>query len=370
MRVMMLVAVGLAVLSPVATPQQSELGGKVRSGRQVTIPATQTVQGDLVASAGTVRVDGRVDGDLVASGGQVIVAGTITGDLLAAAGSTTISGQVGGDARIASGQARIQGRVGEDALLGVGQARVAAGARIGGDLIFASGAMTMDGAVAGSVLGSTGSYRRGGAVGGGERVNLDQPQPPPTLADRTLDALRRYVSILVVGVLLLWLLARWFGGAAEAARERALLSLGIGFLGFIGVVVALVLVILATVLVAVLLGLLGLGSLSGMTVYGGILVAAIIIFGFVLAVAFAAQATVGLALGRLLVRSDGRSFLGGLGALALGVLVVVLVAAIPVAGGWLEALLVLLGLGALVLRARPGRRRLAEAVGSASPSSV
>jgi hypothetical protein len=36
------------------------------------------------------------------------------------------------------------------------------------------------------------------------------------------------------------------------------------------------------------------------------------------------------------------------------VLVVVLVAAIPVAGGWLEALLVLLGLGALLLTARPG----------------
>jgi hypothetical protein len=51
----------------------------------------------------------------------------------------------------------------------------------------------------------------------------------------------------------------------------------------------------------------------------------------------------------------------------LGVLVV-LVAAIPLAGGWLEALLVLLGLGALLLMARPGRRlaepsgrRLAEA---------
>jgi len=96
------------------------------------------------------------------------------------------------------------------------------------------------------------------------------------------------------------------------------------------------------------------------TVFGGILVAAIVVFLFVLAIAFAAQATVGLALGRLLLRGEGRSFPGGLGALALGVLVVVLVAAIPVAGGWLEALLVLLGLGALLLMARPGRRRLAE----------
>jgi hypothetical protein len=48
----------------------------------------------------------------------------------------------------------------------------------------------------------------------------------------------------------------------------------------------------------------------------------------------------------------------------------VLVAAIPLVGGWLGALLVLLGLGALVLMARPGRRRVAEPVGSASRSSL
>jgi hypothetical protein len=55
---------------------------------------------------------------------------------------------------------------------------------------------------------------------------------------------------------------------------------------------------------------------------------------------------------------------------AVGLLVVVLVAAIPVVGGFLKALLVLLGLGALLLTARPGRRRLAHlGGGSASPNS-
>jgi cytoskeletal protein CcmA (bactofilin family) len=364
MKGIVFLAIALASLPAAAAAQQSELGGKVRSGREVTIAAGETVQGDLIASAGTVRIDGRVDGDLVASGGQVIVAGTVTGDVLAGAGSTTISGEVGGNLRAGTGQARIEGRVGEDVLLGVGQATVASGAQIGGDLIFGAGRMQMDGAVAGSVLGSTGNYTRGGSVGGSERVNVGQPeeQREPTLADRTLDALRRYVSILVIGVLLLWLLPRVIRGAADAARGRPLVSFGVGILGFIAVFVLLVAVILVTVLVAIALGLLGLGSLTGVTVFGGILVAAIIVFLFVLAVAFAAQATVGLGLGRLLFRGEGRSFLGGLGALALGVLVVVLVAAIPVAGGWLEALLVLLGLGALLM-ARPGRRRLAEPLG-------
>jgi hypothetical protein len=365
MKGIVLLAVALTSLSAAAPAQQTELGGKVRSGREVTIAAGETVQGDLIASGGTVRIDGRVDGDLVASGGQVIVAGTVTGDVLAGAGSSTISGEVGGDLRAGTGQARIEGRVGEDVLLGAGQATVASGAQIGGDLIFGAGRMQMDGAVAGSVLGSTGNYTRAGSVGGSERVNVGQPEEEqaPTLADRTVDALRRYVSILVIGVLLLWLLPRVIRGAADAARGRPLVSFGIGILGFIAVIVVLVLVVLVTVLVAVVLGLLGLGSLTGVTVFGGVLVAAIIVFGFVLAVAFAAQATVGLALGRLLFRGEGRSFLSWLGALAIGVLVVVLVAAIPVAGGWLEALLVLLGLGALLLMARPGRRRLAEPLG-------
>jgi cytoskeletal protein CcmA (bactofilin family) len=357
MKAIMVLAVALA-LSPVAATQQAELGGKVRSGREVTIPAGQTVQGDLIASAGTVRINGRVDGDLVASGGQVIVAGTVTGDALVAAGSTTISGEVGGDLRAGVGQARIRGRVGEDVALGAGQATVERGARLGGDLIFGAGRMQMDGTVAGSVLGSAGNYTEGGSVGGSQRVNVGQPQerPEPTLADRAVDALRRYVSVLAVGVLLLWLLPRLLGGAAEAARGRPLPSFGVGILGFVGVIVALVLLVLVTVLVAIVLGLVGLGSLSGMTVFGGLLAAALLVFLFILAVAFVAPATVGLALGRLLLRGQDHRFPARLGALALGVLVVVLVAAIPVVGGWLSVLLVLLGLGALLLTARPARR--------------
>jgi hypothetical protein len=275
-----------------------------------------------------------------------------------------MAGLVAGDARVASGQVRIEGRVGEDVAIGAGQATVASGAQIGGDLIFGTGRMQQDGAVAGSVLGSTGNYTQGGSVGGSERVNIQQPEQArePTLADRAVDVLRRYVSILAIGALLLWLLPRVLRGAADAARERTLLSLGVGLLGFVAVIVALVLLILVTVLVAIVLALAGLGSLTGLTVFGGLLVAAILVFLLVLAVAFVAPATVGLALGRLLLRGEDRSYLSRLGALAVGVLVVVLVAAIPLLGGFLEALVVLLGLGALLLVARPSRRRIAEPV--------
>jgi cytoskeletal protein CcmA (bactofilin family) len=360
MKAIAFLAVALATLPATAAAQQSELGGKVRSGQEVTVPAEETVQGDLIASAGRVRIDGRVDGDLVASGGEVIVDGTVTGDVLAAAGSTTISGEVGGDVRAGTGQARVEGRIGEDLVLGAGQATVASGAQIGGDLIVGAGQLRLDGAVTGSVLGAAGDYTRTGTVGGSEQVRVGQPEQEPTLADRGLDLLRRYVSILVVGLLLLWLLPRAFRGAADAVRGRPLVSLGVGILGFIGVIVLLVLVILVTVLVAIGLGLLGLGPLVGASVYGGILLAAIIVFLLFLVVAFGAQATVGLGLGRLLFRGPRHSFLKAFVALVIGVVVVVLLSAIPVAGGWLEALLVLLGLGALLLLLFSRRYQLAD----------
>ena len=368
MKALVILAIALTPLSSVAAAQESELGGKVRRGREVVIPAGETVQGDLIATGGTVRVDGRVDGDLVASGGQVTVAGTVTGDALIAAGSTTISGEVDGDLRVGTGQARIEGRVNEDVLLGAGQVVITSGSQIGGDLIFGTGRMQMDGAVAGSVLGSTGSYTRGGSVGEREQVNLaEQPgeEREPTVADRALGAVRRYVSILVVGLLLLWLLPRLLRGAADSVRSRPLPSLGIGLLGCIGVVVGLILLLLVTILVAVVLGLLTLGSLIGITLFAGLLLGAIVVFLFVLAITFGAQAVVGLALGRLVLPGEGRSYGSAVGALALGLLVVVVVTAIPYVGGWVEAIVVLLGLGALLLMARRGRRREAAPVAEA-----
>jgi cytoskeletal protein CcmA (bactofilin family) len=355
-------AVALASLSPTAlAQQQTELGGKVRSGQEVVVASGETVQGDLIASAGTVRIDGRVDGDLLATGGRVTVAGTVTGDVMAAAGTTTVSGQVDGDARLAGGQVRVEGRVAEDLVIGAGQATVASGAQVGGDLVFGAGQMQMDGTVAGSVLGSTGNYTRGGSVAGSEQVSVQQrEEQEPTAADRTLGLLRQYVSVLVVGLLLLWLAPRLLRGAADAVRQRPLASFGIGIVALIGVAVGLVVVLIVTILLTILLALLGLGPLAGATVFAGIVAMAIIAFLLFLTLTFGAPAAVGLGLGRLLFR-DGGSFGRAFAALALGVLVVVLVAAIPVVGGWLQLLLVLLGLGALVLAWLSRRsRRLAE----------
>lgn len=347
----------LLLLASVAFAQEIALGGKLRSGDEIVIPAGETVPGDLYAFGEMVRIEGRVEGDLVAFAGEVEISGLVTGDALVGAGSTTISGQVDGDARVSTGQAMVRGPVGEDLLLGAGWATIASGARIGGDLIFGTGQMVMDGTVAGNALGSTGDYTKRGSIAGTERVEVGEEERPPTAGQRILDLVRRYVSLLVVGALLLWLAPRVLRATADIVRGRPLPSLGVGLLGIVGVAVLVLAVILVTVLMAIVLGLLGLGALVGTTIFGGILTIGIIAFGFVLVVAFGAQAAVGLSLGRLLLRTDARSSARGFGALVLGVLVVVLISAIPLVGGWLELLFVLLGLGALVLAARSRRRQ-------------
>ena len=52
------VALLLALFAISVALAQGDLGGKLRSGRDVSVPATETVATDLYIAAGTVTVDG------------------------------------------------------------------------------------------------------------------------------------------------------------------------------------------------------------------------------------------------------------------------------------------------------------------------
>lgn len=334
---------------------QGVLGGKFRTGDQVVVPQGETVDGDLYASGRTIRVEGTVDGDLVATGGRVEVTGEVTGDLVAGSGEVDISGRIGGDARLGAGQVTVSGSVGEDLLVGAGQVTITSSGQVGEDFIFGTGRTNLDGQVAGDVLGSTGTYQRRGSVGGTERVNIREPRKEPTFSDRLLGGLRRFASLLIIGALLLWLAPRFMDGSAEAVRRRSLASVGVGALSLVGWVVLTVAVLIVAVLVGILFGLLGLGGLFAVLLIGVLLFLAVLAFLQAVTLAFIAPAIVGLAIGRLLLR-DGTGIRRWL-ALLLGVLVVVLLSSIPVAGGWIGFLVALFGLGAAVLRLWPWRGR-------------
>jgi cytoskeletal protein CcmA (bactofilin family) len=343
------------------------LGGKLRTGDTVTVPADETWDGDLYLLGGRVTVAGTVDGDLTVLGGQVDVSGTVTGDVLMAGGNVSIAGNVGGDARVAGGQINLGGTVHEDVAVTGGQVTVPAGGTIDGDLIVAGGQVTMSGSVGGSVEGSAGTYSAGGTVGGTEHVVLARNQPLPARASEPLlDALRQFVVVFLFGALLLWLLPRFMAAAGRVLHEQPWRALGGGLLACVGYIAFLIAAIIAMVLAAILFGVLQVGSLVAIDVIGGLLAIFVVTFLFVLTVAFAADALVGLTVARwaatrMATGTNAQSRWQELGLLAAGAAVVVIVTSIPIIGGWLKLAVILFGLGAFAIAWWHGWRSGGEA---------
>ncbi|MPZ89319.1 MAG: hypothetical protein GEU81_14875 [Nitriliruptorales bacterium] len=362
MLVVVLAVAGLAV-SGVALAQQDQAGidDRLRTGGDVTVASGETVDGDFYAAGGQVRIAGTVDGDLVVAGGQVDITGEVTGDLLAGAGTVSVSGTVGGDARMAVGQAMVDGDVGEDLVVTSGQLALGSSGTVGDDLLFSTGQTAVSGRVDGGVRGTTGSYEATGTIAGSEAVTVPEPREP-TAADQALSWVRRYAGLLLVGALLLALLPRLLRGGAAEVRNRPLPSLGVGVLGVAGFVAALIGITLVTVLLAIVLGLLGFGQVVAAVVFGGLLTGSAVTYAFFLAVLFLAQAAVAIALGRLILRFGREASTGmDIARLALGLLILVLLFAIPRFGRLVEVLAVLWGLGALLLLAWRARRPRTEA---------
>jgi hypothetical protein len=353
-RVAWAVISGLVVLlgSTVAFAQEIRLGGKFRTGREVVVAADETVTTDLYASGASVTIEGTVEGDVVASGGNVDISGTVGGDVLIGSGNADISGEVTGDARIGAGRVLVSGSIGEDLSVGAGQTTVSSSGTVAEDFLFGTGQTSLHGTVEGNVVGSTGDYNRTGTIGGTEDVNVVE-RGEPDVGDRLLYAVQRFVAILLIGLLLLWLVPRLVDGSAENLRRRPWASLGVGFLGAIGFVVLIVLIFVVMILLAIVFGLLQLETLLGLTVFGSLTAVTVVTFLYWLLVFFGAQAVVGMFLGRVAVGTEAsRRWM----ALALGVLIVVVLFSIPIVGIVLGILIALFGLGAVILEFWTRRR--------------
>ena len=141
-----------------------------RVGQRVTIPAGQTISGNLYVAAGEAALSGNVAGDLVCAGGNVFLAGTVSEDVVVGGGDLTVQGRVGKDLRLAAGRVSLSGQVGGDFVVAGGQVRILSGATIGGDLVVAGGEVILEGAVRGAVRAAGGEITINDAVTGPVRV--------------------------------------------------------------------------------------------------------------------------------------------------------------------------------------------------------
>jgi hypothetical protein len=370
-RRLFIVASALAALLVVLTigvvvAQGGALGGKFLAGSDVTIPAGEVIDHDIYVFGGTLVSNGTINGDIVAAGGNIDINGPVQGDVLAAGGRIVVAGAVTGDVRAAGGQLTITGNVTEDVLATGGQVNL--NGRIGQDLIVSGGQLTLTGTVAGGAVGTVGTFSRSGSIAGTDSITVtgnDNPSFAPARPNPVLDAIRQFIAVMLVAALALWLAPRLFAAAETEARARALPSFGYGIVAVIAYIVAIVVTVIVMVLLAIVLAALGFGGLLGIDIFGGIVLILGLTLAFVVAAGFLADAIVGLALGRLLAgRSDRlaaaaqrssamvRARWADLGLIAVGVAIVVVLTSLPIVGGWVKLVVVLLGLGALWLARR------------------
>jgi len=380
-------------------------------GTSLTVDGT--VNGDLIAVGQTVTINGKVTGNVIAAGSGVIVNGEVGHDVFAAAGVVTIGpdAQIGYNAYTAGGSVESQAGslVGGSLLLAAGQGLVSG--QVTNDLLAAANRLRLESMVGRNAKiaadASTASYSPSSMVYGPNTPSMPFVQPgltfgpearvagsleytspevvaaassvssevthslPPQdqqlsreLAQRqstssyVFDALRRLVALLLIGLLIATLAPRWVTVPAGKLVSSPWPSLGIGLAGLVAAPITWLVAFGVIVAIAVLFGLLSLGSLTGLTLLAGLPVLGLAFVAIVFVLSYLCQAIVAYLIGRWIlgrVRPEWNSKIYA--PVLLGLFILGLLFAVPVAGGVLQFVIVLAGLGAIVLTVLQSRSK-------------
>jgi cytoskeletal protein CcmA (bactofilin family) len=119
---------------------------------------------DLYIAGGSIVVTEKVDGDLLAAGGSLVVNAPIGADLQAAGGTVIINDAVGDDIRAVGGEVTLASSVGGDVLIYGGSVTIPAGVEVKGDAILGSGTLHLGGTVHGNLRVDAGTANFSGTV--------------------------------------------------------------------------------------------------------------------------------------------------------------------------------------------------------------
>ena len=165
------------------------------------------------------------------------------------------------------------------------------------------------------------------------------------------QVVREFVSLALVGFILLLLMPERLRAPLHNLRFRPLPSLGVGLLAFLVSFPIFLIVIIISVILILLFFLLQLGDLA---LTAGVVINVINLGGagiFYFVAIFVARVVVCLAAGRFILRmlfGDGAGQRADVIALLIGIALLALVGALPLVGWLINALAVFLGLGAIL----------------------
>ena len=370
----------LGLVLALAGAPASAAGQWFQAGGAVAVPSGEVREGDLYTTGESVRIDGRLNGDLAAASRVVRVDGRVDGDLFAAAASVDLRGPVGDSTRIVGQSLFVDTTIDGDLLAASEDLVVTEDARIAGRVAAAASRVEIDGTVEDGVWLAGGEVVIRGTVHGdadiiadgldlapGARITGDLEYrgrtPLSAEAAARVEGAVRYdpqadeseeqgtpwglvfwfwqvLAALLTGAVVVGLCRGVVQQLAASIAEQATLGALLGFAAFLLVPVA------AGVAMATLVGL-------------PVGLATALLFGLAL---YAAKLATAVWMGDRLLGLAGRPGASPHAAMALGVVVLYLLFAIPWVGGlfWLAA--TWLGLGAMVV---VGRRHLDLRAGAA-----
>ncbi len=381
-------------------------GDVIVGGQMITINGT--INGNLMAAGQTVVINGTVTGasriagnvlfigekanigkDLVGAGyslesrkgsvigrdaivaaGQVLLAGNVTRNVWAGTGGLELAGNVGGNVKADVGEAN-QGQAGPPPTMFMGgQSTVPVplvkqgltidpSAKITGNLDYTqNNDLTFPaGVVSGKISRTTPPANQdGGPRGTSELVET----PAHKIGNWSLNLLRSLVTLVLIGLLLLWLVPALVKKPTEKLETKPWPSLAWGVVAYAAFFFTILLILFVLILGGILFGVLTLGSLSGTVIWLGILALFALIVGFVLITSFVAKVIFGMALGKwILIQVKSPLAEHKFWPMVIGVAITVVVVALlsfPLIpgflGGLLNFLVILLGLGAIWLWGR------------------
>jgi cytoskeletal protein CcmA (bactofilin family) len=331
------------------------------AGAVLTVGSSATISGDLLAFGYSIQTspDSAVDSDMLAFGGVVSLDGTIGRDLRAGAGGLVLNGTVDGDVDAEVGGEGDTGFYspmffnqvpGMPAPVQVrGGLTVGPDAQIKGSLTYTSPqeASLAEGVVAGQTT---------HIAPPPEPVASPEPAPP-TMLERTLwwglGLLRDLVTLLLVGLILAYFLPGLLRKGAQMLKDKPVPSFLWGIGAYIGFFALLVVIFMAMVIFAVIFGVVRLGDLAWTVVGAGVVSLAGLSFSFSVAASYLAKILIGYLFGLLIFNqlkpdlAENRFWPA-----LVGIVIFVILAAIPIAGGIFSFFAVLFGLGALLLLLR------------------
>jgi cytoskeletal protein CcmA (bactofilin family) len=282
----------------------SAVGGEAHvCGGNVNI--NSNIGGDLFSGGGNINVNGDVDGDIRVMGGNINLNGA-TGDILALAGNVNLNGPVGGDIAVTAGEVKINGVVEGDVVVESDKLKLGKNALIKGNLNYTS---------------KEAEFREDqvqGLIFKGEVKKI-----VPSYMNKVFWKIFGGLTLLLFGIIIVLLMPNLSNKLSDSIKKEFWKNLLFGLLALIVIPIAAILIAFTLI---------------------GIPITIILILLYVLAI-FIAPIFAALLVGKLILKKQKNLILP----VVVGIVIYAVLVSIPILGGLVKFVAVLLGLGAMTL---------------------